>query len=151
MAEKFRYLRSIWGTGAPTVMRVPVGYSQTIVKGDLIMVDASNGYAIQAGAAATGIIGIATGSVTTTASEYGELDVIAIGPDSVIRGYNYEAGSVDAADASMILGFALYDIRSDGKIDFNDTTGGFIKPIAVSDTVNSTTDFVISAAKLWNA
>lgn len=149
MAEKFTYVRSLWGTGGPTVMRVTAGASQSIVKGDLIMVDATNGNAIEAGAAATGIIGIALHGVTTGAGATAPLDVIALDRTSVIKVVNYTGGSVDAATTAMCWGFAAYDTQADGKIDFNDTTGGFLKPVAAS--VGSTTECVISAAKLWNA
>lgn len=149
MAEKFQYVRSLWGTGGPTVMRVVVGNSQSIVKGDLIMVDGSNGNCIEAGAAADNIVGIALHAVTTGAATTADLDVIVLDEKSVIRVVNYTGGSVDAATSAMCWGKALYDTQSDGKIDFNDTTGGFLIPIAVSAA--TTTDCVISASKLWNA
>lgn len=151
MVEKFQYIRSLWGTGGPTILRVIVGNSQTIVKGDLIMVDASNGKAVKAGAAATGIIGIATGPITTgvAAVDTDVLDVIAVDTNSVIRVGNYEGSTVDAATSAMCWGFAKYDLHSSGLIDFNDTTGGFMIPVAVSN--GKFTDVVISGAKLWNA
>ena len=151
MAEKFKYVRSLWGTGGPTVMKVVVGASQTITKGNLIMVDATNGKAIAAGAAATGIIGLALADITTgaTVTDADTLDVIALNRDSVIRATNYTAGTVDNATSAMCWGKAKYDVQSDGKIDFNDTTGGFLIPIAPS--ANGTTDCVISGAALWNA
>lgn len=149
MAEKFKYIRSLWGTGGPTVMRVTVGASQSIVKGDLIMVDSSNGNCVEAGAAAAGIIGISLGAVTTAADGTAELDVIALDNKSVIRVENYTASTVDDATTAMCWGKAKYDTQSDGKIDFNDTTGGFLIPIAPS--VGGFTDCVISGAKLWNA
>lgn len=147
---KYQYLRSLWGTGGPTVLKVVVGASQTILKGDLIIVDASNGKAIVGGAAATGIIGIAMSDLTTgaTVTDDDTLDVIAIDRNSVLRVKNYVGGTTDAATSAMCYGFAAYDYK-DGEIDFNDVTGGFMKPIAPS--ANGYTDVVISAAKLWNA
>lgn len=153
MAEKFKYLRSLWGTGGPTIMQIVVGASQDIVKGDLIIVDATNGKAIKFGAAATGIIGIALHDIATTASptDADTLDIIVLDSKSVIRCINYTAGTVDAATSAMCWGKAKYDVQTDGKIDFNDVTGGFLIPIAVSNTTAGTTDCVISAAALWNA
>ena len=150
MADKFQYIRSLWGTGGPTIMRVIVGASQTIVKGDLIKVDSSNGKAILAGAAASGIIGIATGAITTGESptDADVLDVIAINENSVLRVANYTAGSVDAATSAMCWGKAKYDYNG-GLIDFNDTTGGYMIPVAPSS--GGYTDVVISKAALWNA
>lgn len=151
MAEKFKYVRSLWGTGGPTVMKVVVGASQTIKKGDLIMVDATNGKAIAAGAAATGIIGLALADITTGSpvTDADTLDVIALDRTSVIRGTNYTGGAVDNATSAMCWGKAKYDVQAAGTIDFNDVTGGFLIPIAPS--VGGTTDCVISAAALWNA
>jgi hypothetical protein len=153
MAEKFKYLRSLWGTGGPTILQVVVGASQTIVKGDLIKIDATNGKAILFTAASTGIIGIALEDITTGASptDADVLNVIALDSRSVIRCVNYTAGTTDAATSAMCWGKAKYDVQTDGKIDFNDVTGGFLIPIAPSDTVAGTTDVVISAAALWNA
>lgn len=113
------------------------------------MVDSSNGNCVEAGAAAAGIIGISLGAVTTTADGTAELDVIALDNKSVIRVENYTASTVDDATTAMCWGKAKYDTQSDGKIDFNDTTGGFLIPIAPS--VGGFTDCVISGAKLWNA
>ena len=149
MAEKVKYIRSLWGTGGPTVMRVTIGASQNIVKGDLIGVDGTNGNCIEVNAAADDIIGIALGSVTTAADGSAEMDVIALDNKSVIRLKNYTGGIVDDATSEMCWGKALYDMRTDGTIDFNDTIGGYLIPIAPS--VDGYTDCVISAAKFWNA
>lgn len=149
MAEKVKYIRSLWGTGGPTVMRVTIGASQSIVKGDLIGVDGTNGNCIEVNAAADDIIGIALGAVTTAAGASAEMDVIALDNKSVIRLKNYTGSTVDDATSAMCWGKALYDMRTDGTIDFNDTTGGYLIPIAPS--VGGYTDCVISAAKLWNA
>jgi hypothetical protein len=149
-AEKFKYLRTLWGTGAPTVMQVVVGDSQTIIKGDLIKVDASNGKAILGGAAAAGIIGIALHDITTGTAglDSQTLEVIAIDSKSVLRIANYTAGSVDAATSAMCWGKAKYDYNG-GLIDFNDTTNGYMIPVTVSS--GGYTDVVISATALWNA
>lgn len=149
MAEKYQYVRSLWGTGGPNVLRVMVGDNQTIVKGDLIIVDSSNGKAIVGGAAAGGIIGIATGAITTvTSTDTDVLDVLVATPESVFRIANYVGSTVDAATSAMCWGVAKYDYKA-GEIDFNDVTGGFMIPVAVSN--GGYTDVVFSAAKLWNA
>lgn len=113
------------------------------------MVDSTSGNCVEAGTAAAGIIGISLGAVTTAADGTAELDVIALDNKSVIRVENYTASTVDDATTAMCWGIAKYDTQADGKIDFNDTTGGFLIPIAPS--VGGFTDCVISGAKLWNA
>ena len=149
MAEKVRYIRSLWGTGGPTVMRVTIGASQSIAKGDLIGVDGTSGNCIEVNAAADNIIGIALGAATTAVDGSAEMDVIALDSRSVIRLKNYTGSTVDDATSAMCWGKDLYDMRTDGTLDFNDTTSGYLIPVAPS--VDGYTDCVISAAKLWNA
>ena len=75
------------------------------------------------GAAAAGIIGIATGAITTvTSTDTDVLDVLVATPESVFRIANYVGSTVDAATSAMCWGFAKYDYKA-GEIDFNDVTG----------------------------
>lgn len=143
-----KYLRKLNGVAMPCTVQVPVAANQIIVKGDLIVM--ALGLAKKAGGGPTGVLGIANGPITTGAEPAltEVVEVILLDAETVVELTNYTKGNVDDATAAMCFGAAFYDIRTDGTIDFNDTTGGFLIPIAPS--VGGKTQCVICASAFWN-
>lgn len=149
MAQKFSYLRKLNSVAMPCALKVPVGASQTIVKGDLIKVDGTNGKAIKAGAASTLIIGIANADVTTGATPTESLEVLLIDEFTVLK-----AAVAGTTKTSVVVadcfGKAKFDIKDTSQeVNLDDTTGGFVIPITASSS--GYVEAVISSAALWNA
>lgn len=116
--------------------------SATVTAGQLLVV--ASGVVAPAGAAATGVIGLAMADAASGA----EVQVLLLNNKSVIR-VPYTAGtktSLVAADRFV----TSFDIDSNQKMLLDDTTGGILKVVEYNNTAK-TADVVVSSTVLWNA
>lgn len=145
-----KYLRSLDGTGFPCLTQIPVAASQTIVKGDLLVI--SSGKVAKAGAAATGIIGIANGPITTgdSPTDVEAVEVVLINRNSVLEFSFLVSGTKKSFTSADCFGTA-FDMSAAQAIDPDDTTGGVFRPIKAATQASAVVQGCISAAKLWNA
>ncbi|MCU7521934.1 MAG: hypothetical protein HF312_17095 [Ignavibacteria bacterium] len=147
MSKKVAYLKSLDAT-QPNEVRVKIAASQTILAGDLISITSGKG--VKAGAAATGILGIATQDITTgtTVTDADAILVIAINERSVVRMSYVGTTKTSLVDTDMYL--TAFDIDANQNINLDDTTGGAMLVVGYNNT-NKTADVVIKRSALWNS
>jgi hypothetical protein len=137
----FRRLRSLNG-GQETLIKCLVADNQTIVYGDLLVISA--GKVAKAAPAATAIIGIAKGDITTTTATADDLLMVSI--VDVFSVFEVKTTGGDLADAGMYT--TRYDIDASQVLKVDDTTDGFLIPIAFDNTAN-TAKVIFDGSKLW--
>lgn len=112
----------------PTVKKLPVAASQTLVVGDLVVL--SSGQIAKASGSVTEVIGVMA-EASTNAAAATMLQVYIIQPSQVWN------ATADASATSSVLQGKAFDINSDQTIDIGDTAGGCIR---IVETVSSATD-----------
>lgn len=145
MAAKVTYIKSLDNT-QPMLASIPVAASQTIVAGDLLVM--ASGKISKAGAAATGVFGVAQGAITTGGSPTAAdvIPVLIINEKSVL-----EIGYTGTALVQAGLFNTAYDITAAQVLDTADTTGGFLLAVELPNTTKTTQRVVVKRSALWNA
>lgn len=130
------YRRNMAGGNYPPVKReMTVAVSQTLVRGDIVVLSGTTGHVAKAGDGTALVVGVMDEAVTTNASTTQTAVVQIATPSQVWR------GTADAnASGGVLNGTRTYDMDADGDLDFADTAGGSIQIIG---TVDSNTDVEI--------
>jgi len=126
----FEYAYDMSGNNQPPAIRkLPVAASQTLVKGDALIM--SSGQLAKAGAASGEIVGVAAQDSTLAAA--GTLIEVYIAmPWQVWR-------ATATADATSVVrnGTEAYDLTSAQLVDVADTTGGSLQIVDIDADVNT--------------
>lgn len=114
----------------------PVNDSQTIYKGDIVVLT-SNKVSLAADAAAAGtVLGVAAENIVTTTATASDLIKVDIDPKAIYR-MTYTGTASPAIGNKYDVGTAANTFDSD------DTTGGFIQVVGGVDTTNKKADVIL--------
>lgn len=145
-APKVQYIRHLMGY-EPTVVKAVVADNQTLVPGDLVCI--ASGLVTKASSSVhTLVFGICLDAITTTThTAASKVNVMLLDEFCVIRLVDTGTNAVEAN-----IWTTAYDIDDNQKLNFADTTNGFLIPVALPDAaVSGYTDVVVKASLLWNA
>lgn len=139
-----RYVRNIDGHNQPVTISVNIDINQTIVIGDLILIDATTRKGQVGVAASATLIGIANAAITTggTVTTADNIPVILL--DSAIFRIDY-IGTTKTSLVEADLYSTLFDLANKTSIDLDDTTGGMCRVVGYDNT-NKTADVVFARA-----
>lgn len=124
MARRLVYVGSLNGTG-PIYKPFQVNDSQTIARGDVVVLS-SNKASVAADAASAGtVLGVSNTAITTTTATTDDIIYVDVNPASI-----YEAaytGTAPVVGNKYDFGTAPYTVDGD------DTTGGFLQVVPMPD------------------
>jgi hypothetical protein len=133
--QKPKIMGSLDGT-SPIYREFPVNNSQTIKKGDIVVLS-SNKASIAADAAASGtVIGISATALTTTTATAADLILVDVNPATIYK-MSYTGSAVPAVGDKHDMGTASYQFDSD------DTDGGYIQVVGNVDSTNKYADVIL--------
>lgn len=141
-----RILRSIYTDDQAVTMWFDVDVNQTIVKGDLVQINATSRKLEAAAAASTTLVGIAEADITTGASVTAKDKI----PVSLIRGQVFLidfTGTTKTTLADTDRYTTLFDLGDKKTLNLDDTTGGMLKVLSYNNT-KKTAEVVCATANL---
>lgn len=122
---------------APILKQFPVGNSQTINAGDIVILSANKAVIGTDAAGAGTVIGVSHSSIVTGgAATAADTILVDTNPNTVYRSH-YIGSATPAVGNKYDMGTAAYEFDAD------DTTGGYIQIIGNIDTVNKFADVII--------
>lgn len=136
MVKRAVYRGSLNGTGQ-ILRRFPVNASQTIKRGDIVVLATAKA-SIAADAAAAGtVLGVSDTDIVTGGAPTAADDIfIDVNPASIYR-MSYTGSATPAIGAKYDMGAAAYQFDSD------DTTGGYIQVVGNVDTTAKEADVIL--------
>lgn len=141
-----RILRSIYTDDQAVTMWFDVDVNQTIVKGDLVQINATSRKLEAAVAASTTLVGIAEADITTGSSVTSKDKI----PVSLIRGQVFLidfTGTTKTTLADTDRYTTLFDLSDKKTLNLDDTTGGMLKVLSYNNT-KKTAEVVCATANL---
>lgn len=129
------YRGSLNGTGQ-ILREFPVNNTQTIYKGDIVIL-ATNKASIGADAAAAGtVLGVSDTEIVTTTATAADVIKVDVNPASIFR-MSYIGSATPAIGAKYDMGAAAY------QFDADDTADGYIQVVGNVDTTAKEADVIL--------
>lgn len=136
MPRRLVYKGSLNGTGQ-ILREFPVAASQTIKRGDIVVLDTGKVKIAGDAASAGTVVGVADSDIVTGAQvSAADVILVDINPASIFRA-PYTGSATPAIGVKYDLGAAAYEFDAD------DSTGGFIQVVGNVDTVAKEADVLI--------
>lgn len=135
MTRRAVYRGSLNGTGQ-ILREFPVADSQTIYRGDIVILDTGEAKIATDAASAGTVIGVSNTDIVTTTATAEDVIKVDINPASIFR-MSYIGSATPVIGAKYDMGAAAY------QFDADDTTGGYIQVVGNIDTTAKEADVIL--------